>query len=73
MAIQAVTASFDGSQDTVTVTFSGIVTNPPTVTQGICVNDGQTVSADITSLTNAGCTVAPTARFNGTVELIVEG
>jgi hypothetical protein len=70
MAIVTATATFDGTQDTVAVTWSTPFVSTPGVTAGIGVRDGQTLDVDITSVTTTGCTVAPTSRFVGVVELI---
>lgn len=70
MALATATATFTGAEDTVAVVWSTALVTSPVVTYGITVTDGQTLDADVTSITTTGCTVEPTARFVGTVELI---
>jgi hypothetical protein len=70
MAIVVVTAAFDGTQDTVAVTWSTAFLTAPSVTAGISVADSQVLDVGLTSITTTGCTVEPTARFVGSVELI---
>lgn len=74
MAIASFTAAFNNTQDTVAVAFTGITTNPPTVTLGACTSDGSVVALDIApgTLTNTGCTLEPTSRFTGSGELVIE-
>lgn len=76
MAITTATATFTGVEDVLDVTWPGITSNPPTVTAGICTSDGSVVALDpvdgITNLTNAGCTIMPTSRFVGVIELVIE-
>lgn len=68
--ILTATATFDGTQDTVAVVWSTAFLTTPTVTAGISVSDGSMLDCDVVSVTTTGCTVAPTGRFIGTVELI---
>jgi len=72
MAIATATAVFDGTQDSVAVSWStAFAAAPGTVTYGIGISDGGgVIDCDVTSVTSAGCTVEPTARFTGVVELI---
>lgn len=73
MAIIVATAALAGAEDSVAVTWAGITTNPPTVSTGVCTSDGGVATADIVpgTLTNTGCTIEPSSRFVGTVELVV--
>jgi hypothetical protein len=70
MAIQTAVATFTGAQDTISVVWPVPFASTPTVTAGIGVSDGQTLDVDVTGITTTGCTVEPTARFNGPVALI---
>lgn len=70
MAIVVATAAFTGAEDTVVVSWSTPFLSTPSVTAGISVSDGQTLDVDVISVTTTGCTVEPTARFVGNVELI---
>lgn len=74
MAIATVEGVFDATQDTLAVTWSGITTNPPAVTSGVGTGDGSVVVVNIVAgtLSNTGCTLEPTARFVGLVELVIE-
>lgn len=70
MAIVVATAAFTGAEDTVVVTWSTPFLAVPSAPAGVSVSDGQTLDVDLTSVTTTGCTVEPTARFVGNVELI---
>jgi hypothetical protein len=72
MAIVVATATFDGTQDSVAVLWSSAFSAAPgTVTYGIGISDGGgVIDCDVTSVTATGCTVEPSARFTGVVELI---
>ena len=73
MAIQAVTASFNGTQDSVAVTWPDLGVVPNSISVGVCTSDGGgAVDVLISALVSSGCTVTPTARFVGTVEIIVQ-
>lgn len=73
--IVVATAAFDGTQDTVVVTWSTAFVNTPTIASaGIVITDGfGAPSVDIISVTNTGCTVETSGRFTGAVELIASG
>lgn len=64
------TASFTGVEESVAVVWSTPFLVAPSVTHGVGVTDGQTVDADVISVTTTGCTVVPTGPFAGKVELI---
>lgn len=74
MAIATAKATFTGAEDSIAVTYANITTAVPTV---ICsdaiVTDGS--PAPVISVqgapTNTGCTVATSARFSGTVTILV--
>jgi hypothetical protein len=73
MATATATATFTGAEDTVAVTYAGITSNPPKVFDGAVVTDsGPAPIISITGApTNTGCTVATSARFTGTVNLLI--
>lgn len=77
MATSTATATFTSSQDSVAVTWATAFTSPPTiVTAGIVVTDGQgpvSVTIPGASLTSTGCSVEPSGRFAGSVQLIANG
>jgi hypothetical protein len=71
MAVSVVVATFTGAEDSVTVAFSGITTNPPKIFGGMpVVSDGSTVVLSLSSPTNSGVTVNTSGRFTGTVVLV---
>jgi len=72
MAIVAVTATFTGAEDSVAVTWTALNTATPAVTAGVCLPDTTlgVVDADVTSVSATGCTIVPSDRFVGTVEVI---
>lgn len=72
MAIATTTATFTGSEDSVAVTWPTLGTATPAVSLGVCISDSPlgVVDADYTNLTASGCTVVPSERFTGTVEII---
>lgn len=75
MAIISTTATFTGAEDSVAVSWTALGTSTPAVSLGVAVDTSQpgntgVVDADFTSLTSSGCTVVPSARFIGTVEVI---
>lgn len=71
MAIWTATALFDGTQDSVHLTFSGLTTNPPKIFGGApVVTDGSSVVITLANPTNTGVDVNASGRFNGSVTLI---
>lgn len=65
-------ATFTGVETSISVVFSGIVSNPPKVAIGTVITDGLGfVGVSLSSLSNTGVTVNATAPFTGTVYLIV--
>jgi hypothetical protein len=77
MAFSSAIATFNGTQDSVAVTWATAFASPPVlVTHGVLVSDGVgtvEVSIPSSSLTATGCTVETTARFTGAVQLIANG
>lgn len=74
MAIASATASFTGVEDSVAVSWSGITSSPPKVyASAPIVTDAPTdiPEIDLESVTSSGCTVITSARFTGTVNLLV--
>lgn len=73
MAIFYASRTFNGTQDTSTVTIAGITTNPPTVICGeaIVTDGGEGPDLWLTAVSNTSCTINTSARFSGTVNLIV--
>ena len=72
MAIQNVTATFNGTQDTVAASWSA-TSATQAVQCGVTVTDGAgPVVVWLTSRTTSGCTVNVSERFSGTVEITVE-
>lgn len=72
MAIQTARAFFTGAEDSVAVTWPTLGTATPAVSMGVTTLDAPlgVISASYTTLTASGCTVVPTERFTGTVEVI---
>lgn len=74
MAIATATASFNGTQDTVAVSYANITSNPPTVIPGtpVVTDSSPTPLISIQGTpTNTGCTVATSSRFTGSVNILV--
>jgi hypothetical protein len=75
MASRTVTATFNGSTDTVSVTYARTVATVPTVIAGdpIMSNPGDpfVVVCIAGAPTSTGCTVQATAAFTGSVNLLV--
>lgn len=73
MAIQTATATFTGAEDSVAVTWPALGYTPAAISIGPCTSDSLgVVDAFASSVTSTGCTITPTARFTGTVEVIVQ-
>jgi hypothetical protein len=69
MALQVATATFNGTQDTVAVSWTAPIGNFG-ITAGVTVTDSiGPVVITLESRTSTGCTVRTSARFTGTVEL----
>lgn len=72
MAIQSVTVTFNGTQDTLPATWTA-VTSSQGVQCGVTVTDAAgPVVAWLTARTTTGCTVNVSERFSGTVEITIE-
>lgn len=70
MASCTVVATFNGTQDSVNVAFTGITTNPPKVFGSTAVtSDGTAVSPSATGVTNTGATIN-VPRFTGTITIV---
>jgi hypothetical protein len=70
MAVQTATATFDGTQDTITLAWPTPFDVAPTIGgAGIGVTDGSVLDVSITNVTPTGCDATPTGRFNGAVEV----
>lgn len=70
MAIATATATFNGTQDSASVSWS-LTAAVPATSAGVCVSDGLgDVDVELTGVSSSGCTVLPTSRFTGTVEII---
>lgn len=74
MAIATATATFTGVEDSVAVTWSALNTATPAVSAGVCIGDAPLGPVDVdipsASITASGCTVVPSARFVGIIEII---
>jgi hypothetical protein len=71
MAIQIATATFTGVEDSVDVTWPAMAGDFG-IAHGVTVSDaGGPVSVHITNRIATGCTVNPSARFTGVVELVI--
>ena len=77
MAAQAFTATFNGITDTVSLSFTGVLTSTPVVIPGDPVLDNPAdafVDAWVAGApTNLGCTVKASAPFTGKVNVLVIG
>lgn len=77
MAAKAFTATFSGSTDTVSVSFSGVTSSTPIAIAGdpVLDNPGDAfVDAWIAGApTSSGCTVKASAPFSGKVNVLVIG
>jgi hypothetical protein len=75
MAVAIATATFTGAEDSIALTWTGITSNPPkAVASAPVVTDAPTAVPEVyfsAAPTNAGGTLATTARFAGTVTVIV--
>lgn len=67
-ANQYVTATFDGTQDTIAVSWANLG-GTQLVFHGVSTTDGSSMGADLISVTTTGATVVPYARFSGKVVL----
>lgn len=67
-ATQYVTATFDGTQDTIAVSWSNLG-GTQYILHGVSTIDGSSMGADLISVTSTGATVVPFARFSGKVTL----
>jgi hypothetical protein len=71
MAMQNATASFDGSQDSVAVTWPTMTGNYG-INHGLAITDAAgPVSIWLTSVSSSGATVNTSARFTGAVDLAI--
>jgi hypothetical protein len=70
MATCTVVATFNGTQDSVTVAFTGITTNPPKVFGSTpLTSDGSSVSPSLSAVSNTGATIN-VPRFSGTITVV---
>ena len=71
MAMQSTSSSFTGIEDSLTVTWTAMAGNFG-ISAGVTVTDALgPVSVALSARTLTGCTITPSARFTGTVELTI--